>query len=160
MGNKIRKRDDSLFYYYEGAVNTDENDLARKARVSASSYKGEERPEKVIDGISRHYEGVGHSWVSDGISKDGEKLTLKWEKLQHICQLRITFDSNFNYPIRCTMAPKRQAQQRVGVPPELVKDYTLSFYKGEVLVFEKSVNDNIQRFNVIDFKTVCCDKLL
>jgi hypothetical protein len=140
-------------------TNQDNNDVARKANVTASSYKNKNTPEKVIDGISRHYEGKIHSWCSNGISKNGETLTLKWDIPQKISQLRLTFNSNFNYAIRVTMAPKRQAQQRIGVPPELVKDYTAELYNNSKLVKTIRVKDNIQRHNVIDFEKTSCDEI-
>ncbi len=148
---------DDLFI--PGILNNDTGDLARKAYVSASSYKAENTPEKVIDGISRHYEGKIHSWCSDGISENGETLTLKWDETQKISQLRLTFNSNFNYAIRVTMAPKRQAQQREGVPPELVKDYTIELYKNNSRVKKLCITDNIQRLNVIDFEETECDEV-
>ena len=55
------------------------------------------------------------------------------------------------------MAPKRQAQQRIGVPPELVKNYTVQLYKNKSLIKTINITDNIQRLNVIDFEKTECD---
>ena len=139
-----------------GILNTDEKDLARTAQITASSTASGHAPEKVTDGISRHYEGICHSWKSQ-TAKD-EQLTLRWEQKQTLSQLRLTFCTNFNYAIRCTMAPRRQAQQRVGVPPELVKDYTLRLFDGDRCVYERKVENNILRLNVLDFPPVECDR--
>ncbi len=145
--------------FLPGFVNSDEKDLARKAQVKASSYEGERTPEKVIDGISRDFEGIAHSWKSAPLSDKKEWLSLAWEKPEQISQVRLTFNSNFNYAIRCTMAPKRQAQQRIGVPPELVKDYTLRFFRNEKEILTKTVTNNIQRFNVVDIEPIECDNI-
>ena len=57
------------------------------------------------------------------------------------------------------MAPKRQAQQRIGVPPELVKNYTVQLYKNKSLIKTINITDNIQRLNVIDFEKTECDEV-
>ena len=54
-------------------------------------------------------------WSSDGISPEGETLTLKLASVKKVSQVRLTFDSNFNYPIKITLSKKRQLQQ-IGVP--------------------------------------------
>ena len=72
----------------------------------------------MANGISRklgeEQNGVGY--------EAGECLIMKWDETKEIREIRLTFESNFAYPIRVTMAPLRQAQQRNGVPEELVKD--------------------------------------
>jgi len=148
---------DDLFI--PGIVNQDEHDLAKYATVHASSFMAEHLPEKVTDGLSRNYDETIHSWCSNGISSNGESLTLKWDKPQKLSQLRLTFNSNFNYAIRITMAPKRQAQQRIGLPPELVKNYTVQLYKNKSLIKTINITDNIQRLNVIDFEKTECDEV-
>ncbi len=68
--------------------------------------------------------------VSDGISASGETVTLKLSKPETISEVRLTFDTNFNYSIKQTMSIKRQKQQRIGPPTELVKDYTVTLLCG------------------------------
>ena len=153
LQNLILKNDGFL----PGYVNTDENDLARTARFSASSYVSGGEAQNVIDGISRRLGDKTHAWVSDGISKDGEKLTMSFDAPQKLSQLRFTFDSDFRYPIRVTMAPNRQIQQRPGVPAELVKDYDVVFKKNGETVKTIEVRDNHQRHNVLNFESVECD---
>ena len=142
--------------FIPGYVNQDEKDLARKATVTATSWQGDDTPEKVIDGVSRHYEGVRHSWLSQGVE---QTLTLSWADKQELSQLRLTFCSDFHYPLRVTMAPLRQAQQRPGVPAELVKDYTQRLFDGQQVVYQREIKGNIQRLNVLDFPTVRCDRV-
>ena len=143
--------------FLPNVINTDECDLARRAEFTATSYKENCEPEKVIDGVSRKLGDNMHGWVSNGISENGEKLTMKWNVPQEISELRYTFHSDFSYPIRVTMAPPRQKQQRIGVPEELVKDYDVIIKnKGEV-VKTIEVRDNHQRHNVHKFDTVVCD---
>ena len=73
--------------------------------------------------------------------------------------MRLTFDSNFNYAIKISMSGKRQAQQRIGTPIELVKDYTVELYLDGSKVAEKTVTDNVQRANVVDLEKTLCDEV-
>lgn len=147
---------DDLFI--PGIVSTDALDKARHANVSATSQKDNDSASKLTDGISRHYDGVRHSWCSDGISENGETVTLAWNSMQTLSQLRMTFCTNFNFPLRITMAPKRQIQQREGIPQELVKGYTVRLFAKDNCVYQKTVTDNIQRLNVLDFDSTECDR--
>ena len=76
------------------------------------------------------------------------------EKLK---ELRLTFWSDFKYPIRVTMAPNRQKQQRIGVPSELIKDYTVRLMLKNEVVKEIHIKDNYQRLNVVDLENTLCD---
>lgn len=143
--------------FLPGFKNTDSADLARNAEITATSYKSGCEPEKVIDGISRKLGEDMHGWVSDGISANGEKLTLEWKNAQQISELRFTFHSDFNYPIRVTMAPNRQKQQRPGVPAELVRDYDVIMKKDNEVIRTIEVRDNHQRHNVHRFEETVCN---
>jgi len=143
--------------YIPGIRNSDEKDLARKAVVTATSAKDGFGPEQVINGVSRG-DGEGNNiWISDGLNGCGETLSLKLAEPSVVSQVRLAFDSNFNYVIKITLSDKRQRQQRIGVPVELVKDYTVSLYKEGKKVAEKTIKDNVQRANVVDFEPVICD---
>lgn len=145
--------------FLPGYKNEDAEDIARKATFTASSYKTGCEPEKVIDGISRRIGEDTHGWVSDGISENGEVLKMEFDNTVEISELRYTFDSNFNYPIRVTMAPNRQKQQRIGVPEELVKDYDIVLKKGNEIVRKIEVRDNYKRHNIHRFKATVCDNV-
>lgn len=143
--------------FLPGYKNEDAKDLARKATFTASSYKKGCEPQKVVDGISRRLGEDAHAWVSKGIGDNGEILTMKFENKVNISELRFTFDSNFNYPIRVTMAPNRQKQQRIGVPEELVKDYDIVLKNGDEIIRKIEVRDNRQRHNIHRFEATVCD---
>lgn len=145
--------------YIPGIRNTDEADLARTAVVTATSAKEGFGPEEVINGISRGEGEEKNIWISDGIGADGETLTLKLKETSTVSQVRLTFDSNFTYAIKVTMSAKRQKQQRVGAPMELVKDYTVALWKDGQKVGEKEVRENVQRANVVNFDPTECDEI-
>ena len=84
-------------------------------------------------------------------------LTMRWSQPRTLSQLRLTFWSDFNYPIRITMAPNRQKQQRVGVPAELIKDYTVRLKRDGKTLREIAVRENHQRLNVLNFESTECD---
>ena len=145
--------------YIPGLRNADARDLARTARVTATSHREGFAPEQVISGISRG-EGKEHNlWLSDGMGAAGETLSLKLSEKTVVSQVRLTFDSNFNYAIKLTLSAKRQAQQRIGVPPELVKDYTVRLWDGDTLVREAEVRDNVQRANIVELEPALCDRV-
>ena len=138
---------------------SDRGSLLSGASVTATSTKGGHSPAWVINGISRSVGNASNCWVSDGISADGECLTLTVDRGVRISELRLTFDSNFAYPIKITLSNKRRAQQRVGVPPELVRDYCVRLWRNNALVAERSVSGNVQRLNILRFDEVEVDRV-
>lgn len=148
-------KDDS---FLPGIPNEDEKDFARGATFTASSFIAGSEPMKVLDGVTRRLDGDSHGWESDGLAEGGETLTMTLPKAETLSQLRLIFDSNFNYPIRVTMSKNRQNQQRVGVPMELVKDYDILLYKDGELVRTVERRGNYLRLDVVDFEPTECDK--
>lgn len=148
-------KDDS---FLPGIPNEDEKDFARNATFTASSHIEGSEPMKVLDGVTRRLDGDSHGWESDGLAEGGETLTMTLPKVETLSQLRLIFDSNFNYPIRVTMSKNRQNQQRVGIPMELVKDYNILLYKNGELVRTVERRGNYLRLDVVDFEPTECDK--
>jgi hypothetical protein len=140
-------------------LNQDEKDFARKATFTASSAKSNGTPQNVVNGVSRKLGDKTNAWISNGLSANGETLCMKLDAPHTISELRLTFDSNFAYPIRVTMSANRQAQQRIGVPPELVKDYTITAFRNGKAVYTKEIKDNHQRHNVVTIPPVECDAI-
>ncbi len=145
--------------FIPGFKNEDELDLARSAFFTATSSKVDCEPAKVTDGIARKLGEDFHGWVSDGIREGGEVLTMNFGEAKTLSELSLTFYSDFNYPIRVTMAPNRQVQQRKGVPAELVKDYDIVFKKNGESVKTIEIRDNHQRHNVHKFDKTECDSV-
>ncbi len=145
--------------FIPGIVNHDEADLARTARFAASSFVPGGEPGKVADGISRKLGDDPHAWVSGDMSPSGETLSMSFARPERISEIRLTFESNFAFPIRQTMSPNRQAQQREGVPMELVRDFDLRFMLGGREVGVKQVRGNHQRLCVVGVDAVRCDSV-
>ena len=141
--------------FLPGFKNEDEKDLALKAKITASSWEQGGEPEKVANGISRKLGEEQNGWVT----KPGECLIMKWDETKEIREIRLTFESNFAYPIRVTMAPLRQAQQRNGVPEELVKDVKIELYREGKKTGEAFVKDNYQRLCSVGIGDVPSDEI-
>lgn len=142
--------------FIPGFLNEDENDLARVAKISASSFKKGYEPENAKNGVSRPT-NKENAWHSEGISENGEWLNFNLKEKKQISQIQLTFDSGFAHPIKITLSDNRRRQQRIGVPPELVKDFTIELLSDGKTVFSKTVRDNIQRMTRVNFENIECD---
>lgn len=145
--------------YIPGIWNEDPKDLARRAKVTATSAREGCPPENVINGISRDEDGHWNLWISGKGRTEGEMLTLHLADRQPVSEVHLTFDSNFHYPIKITLSRKRQAQQRIGVPPELIRDYTVTLWQGDKKAAKQTVTENVQRKNIVTFPTTECDRV-
>ena len=74
-------------------------------------------------------------------------------------EVDLTFDSNFAYPIRVTMSANRQAQQRIGVAPELVRDYDVIQKLDGKEVGRTEVRGNYQRHNTVALNPTGCNEI-
>lgn len=145
--------------YIPGFANHDANDLAHTASVSASSEK---TPAILItDGISRNVgeEEECHEWVSDGLRAGGETLTLRWEQVQTCSEVRLTFDPDLNRTIVLSLSSGRQKRSGFDIPPQLVRDYSVTLYRAGKSVASQRVTDNYQRLNVLHFDAVQTDEI-
>ena len=145
--------------YIPNIKNCDIQDKARTAKIKATSQKDGFEIKNIVNGVARQTKNSTNMWVSDGISKDGETVTFDFENETSVSSVNLIFDTNFNYSIKQTQNGKRQKQQRIGIPPELVKNYTIKLWKNNSVVLEKTVCHNFQRLNVVDFPDVNCDKV-
>ena len=140
-----------------GFKNEDPDDLARTAVFTASSQKEGWDPQLVANGVSRRIGKENNGWTSDGMSPEGETLIMKMKEAKPVSELRFVFHSDFKYPIRVTMSPNRQKQQRPGVPAELIRDYDVELIRDGKIVKSIPVRGNHQRLNVLKFDPAECD---
>ena len=146
--------------FIPGYRNEDPDDLARSAAVSATSEKADSPAANVINGMARNAGDEINCWESDGISENGETVTLQLPQAAKVGQVRLIFDYNLNRMIKITLSAKRIAMQRIGVPPELVKDYEVILYHEGREVASRKICDNYQRLNVVDFpEALLCDQI-
>ncbi len=147
--------------YILGLKNEDDKDLARRAKVSATSEKKGCEAVKVINGITRNEGETMNLWCSNGIDQEGEILSLDLNKAAELSQIRITFDPNLSEE-RCISLSKAFIEKEPkGVDKELVKDYQITLKKEGAIVWQHQVCGNYQRLNVIDLpETVVTDQVL
>ena len=151
---KTLLRDDC---YLPGYRNTDPADLALGATVAASSAQAGFEAENVVNGVSRRENGFENAWRSVGIAEQGDKLILSLKNIACVREVQLTFDSNFDLEKKITLSSRRQQQQVVGIPAELVRDFDLVLTKNGTEVAKKEVRGNYQRLCRVAFDAVECD---
>lgn len=108
-------------------VNADDNDLARRATVSASGAVESSTPECVIDGHTRDLpEQWAHRWggpMDDG----GAWLQLAWDEPISLSHIQLIFDTGFHRPLTLTEQTGYRKRMHIGPQPETVKDYALNY---------------------------------
>ena len=65
-------------------------------------------------------------------------------------QIRLTFDPDLTRDIMPTIMANKLARQCEGVPPALVRDYTVRLLRGGKQVWSQTVTGNVQRLNVLE----------
>ena len=140
--------------------NEDPLDLARQAKVTASSERAGKQAELVINGWTRDFPEnkalrtpfVGNAWEGDV----GATLDLAWEKPRKIAEVQFTFDSGF--PRELTLSSSDTISRGIirAAQPETVRDYRLLYRKpGSSDWTElKTVKGNHQRLNRHKFAPV------
>ena len=139
-------RDDCYIPSYS---NADSLDLARSAVVTATSSILGCEPGKVLSGVARKVGDAGNCWESDGLGAGGESITLRLSKPELLHELRLTFDPNLTREIMPTITAQVKDRQVKGMPEELVKDYSVAFYRGETLLYSQEVAGNYLRLRTM-----------
>ncbi len=108
-----------------GFRNDDPDDLARKAKVTASAETVQGKAINVIDGYNRD---IGdekiHQWQAP-IQKSKTWIQLKWGKVQKISEIQLTFDSGLNRTLFLSGEDSVYFSQTRGPQPETIADYTI-----------------------------------
>ena len=97
-------------HYIPGIPNADPLDLARGARVTATSGN----PAGVLDGTARQVGDDVHGWVSDGDETLPQSIRLDFPKPVKAHEVRLVFDTD--------LTPKRVKER---MPGRLVKSYAV-----------------------------------
>ena len=81
-------------------------------------------------------------------------------KAAPVSQIRLTFDPNLTREIMPSMTRNVRNRQVKGLPPELVKDYTVEALRDGQVVWNRAVENNGHRLNVLDLDApVTCDTI-
>ena len=133
--------------YIPGARNEDPLDMAPKASITASGYLPGYEPENVVSGVTRGLGEASHAWHA---SVQDAWLSLGFDSPKAVSQVRLTFDPDLNIEIMISQTKRRLDGMVKGMPPALVKDFTLRLLKGEETVFTQTVTDNCRRLAILD----------
>jgi hypothetical protein len=144
--------------FIPGFKNEDRDDLALPSKVSASSFMENCDPENIINGCSRTVKDQINAWIADSSDK-APWIELAFENKISPKEVRIKFDSNLSKEIMVSLTHSVRNRQQEGTPKEIVKDYDIEFYDGEVLVAAKKVRDNHRRFSCTKVDEVNCNRI-
>ncbi len=150
-------RDDA---YLPGVLHQCVADLAGNAVVKASSEREGFECGNVLDGISRTVHEKSHCWISAPLSEGPQWLDILFQKEITAEEVNIKFDSNLSRQLMLSMFTNGQQGQEKGIPKELVKDYSISFFRNGNLVKTMEIVGNHLRFKRHPLEeTVCFDRL-
>ncbi|WP_293931941.1 FAD-dependent oxidoreductase [Sphingobacterium sp. UBA6645] len=139
--------------------NEDNLDLARQAKVTASSELAGFEAKKVIDGYNRDVQdGDSHQWRAS-LASGEQYIELSWSKPQNLKSVEFTFDSGLNRHLRLSGEASVMKNQKRGRQPEMLMDYNLELYDGSTLVKKEEVTENILRKVVHSFDGISADRV-
>lgn len=119
-------------------------------------------PSHVQDGYLRPWGGV-HAWVSEGVAKDGEWLTLRWKSPVRLESVLVCFDPQLSGELTSSWCANWDMHHhyaaREAMPPTLVRDFDLlaETANGELTIL--SVRENDCRSSIYSFNPVLCTSL-
>jgi len=122
---QILLRDDQTI---KGLANADPNDLARQAKVTASTRYGLSQPENVINGLVRDRLGEwDNCWAAAMAEAEAEPvwIQLMWDEPTKVRMVQITFDSGFQRELTLSASESVTRRMVRGPQPETVRDYAL-----------------------------------
>ncbi|PRD45506.1 FAD-dependent oxidoreductase [Sphingobacterium haloxyli] len=146
----LRRQDQSLL----GIKNEDEQDLARKAKVSASEEDLDGEAAQVIDGFDRDVQdGKSHQWRAV-MEENTPWVELRWSKMQQIGCIECTFDTGLDRFLRLSSEAVVQQKQIRGYQPETVSDLKIEVKRDSQVVYETFIKENYLRKFVHHFSVV------
>ncbi len=143
-----------------GVSNKDEDDVARTARVSASSAQAQGPAESVLSGQTRAVFGPGgaaperrtesiHRWKSDPADGLPAWVELAWDRPVRPAEVRLVFDVGQHRVLTLSHSDDYVAKMQWGRPqPESVRDYVIEGFVDDRWVELVAVQGNYQRLRV------------
>ena len=144
--------------YLPDIRNNDDKDIAKNAGITASSEEADYPAINIISGVTRETDGMTNAWHSKPMGdKTPESLFIKLQKATEISMVQLVFDSDFNTEKKITLSSTRQNQQKIGVPVELVSDFTVKLIRSGKTLNTVGVTENCQRLVRVQFEKTECD---
>lgn len=146
--------------YIPGISHQADQDVARTAKITSSSYQAGFEPQNVINGWDRKIQKDENCWLSKDLKNSEEWLMLDFPQPINAKEVLIKFDSNLSKQIMPSMFDNGLENQELGIPKELVKDYDIDFYNKHQLVHHLSAKDNYLRLRRHKLEEhVTCDQI-
>ncbi|MGQ9632546.1 MAG: FAD-dependent oxidoreductase [bacterium] len=149
---QILLKDDA---YIIDLANSDPNDLARGAKVKASSETECHEAVKVINGVSRSTKDDSNMWASDPKAGLPAWIELDLGAPRKVREIHLTFDTNLSQPLTLSHSDAFTARMVRGPQPQTVRDYTISAGSKEIVKATGNYQRKaIHRFDPIETQTI------
>ncbi len=147
-------RDDAFLI---GKHHEDSHDLARRAKVTASSQQHDGEAINVLTGQTRSVHGTRgvmpdrnspgtHRWMSDPNHDLPAWIQFDWDSPQAINEVQIVFDTGLHRHLTLSHHDGYASRMQWGIPqPETVRDYVIEAYDGAEWNTIITVQGNYQR---------------
>ena len=135
--------------YIPGIMNEDNEDMAKRAKVSAYFEEPPFYADNIINGISRNTKNSINCYQSDLVSKnDNAWIMLELQKTSTVFEIHIKFDSNLSNVRQLQISLDKSIQD---IPfcsniEDIVKDYDIVLLKEDKTIKTINVHDNYLRF--------------
>ena len=131
--------------------NQDLQDLARQARVTASSAAADAPPENVINGWFRSTETERNLWASASNEPLPQWIRLDLPEPLPLNEVRLTFDTNLFRPLTLTHHDYHTSMMIRAPQPEAVRDYRIELLHEGHWRCVSEIRDNYQRHCIHTF---------
>jgi hypothetical protein len=143
--------------YIIGATNSDPGDLARAAKVRASSESPMGPAANVINGIHRGVEKQSNRWISDPETGMPQWIELRFARPERVREVHLVFDTGLNRALTLTHSPSFNNRMIRGAQPETIRDYEVQGLSGETAKTLAHVEGNYQRKRIHQFEPATLD---
>lgn len=142
-----------------GVVNDSPDDLARQAKIKASSETQDGRAKQVIDGINRDVgDGSTHQWRAD-MTQGPQWIELKLNKAVPVGEIHLTFDTGLERQLRLSGSDAVMRAQVRGPQPETVKNYIIQLFNEKESVQMIEIKGNYLRKRMHAFSGLKTDRI-
>ena len=141
-------RDDS---YIPNRAANDKNDKAKQASIILGSSTISGDVKNLVDGVGRDEVDKIHHWQTDGLNAE---LQLEWKKNIELTSVEFKFDTNLQRKMMMHKNPAKNKGQVIGIPPELVKSFTVEAREKGNWKTIAEVTDNRTRLVKVNFSSI------
>lgn len=141
-------RDDS---YLPNRPANDKNDKAKQASIILGSSTISGDVNNLVDGVGRDEVDKIHHWQTDGLNAE---LQLEWKKNIELTSVEFKFDTNLQRKMMMHKNPAKNKGQVIGIPPELVKSFTVEAREKGNWKTIAEVTDNRTRLVKVNFSSI------